>query len=637
MSETRVRSSIVGVVVLALFSALFARLWYLQVAATAQFSAAATSNSVREIADPPVRGRILDAQGKVLVDNRLESQITVSRKLDVKTQKLVLERLSKLLAVPVAQLAAKLGDPRISPYTAVPVRSGVDSPTLAYIAEHRSQFPGVEAAAVPVREYPNGTLASHALGYLGEIDAAELKAQVTPNQYQLGDKIGKSGVELTYESDLRGRPGVRRVEVDATGRVLRQIHSRASVPGNDVHLTLDVDVQRAAEDALKQGIAVARTSRDFADKNRFHTLKATAGAAIVLDVATGSVVALASQPDFDANAFVDGVPLATWNWLRAKEHDLPLVNRAISGQYFPGSTFKLVTAVAGLRSNDINANTVFNDTGEYRYPTDPKNPFTGESANGRVDLSRALTVSSDPYFYKIGGDLYYRQHHAQPGGDMLQTVAHDFGFGQPTGIALPAESAGLVADAAWTKRMHETDPKNFPYADWLPGDNIQSAIGQKDVLVTPMQLASAYATLANGGTRFQPRLADTVTDVNKKLVRALVPITLGTVEIPERSVLLSGFTGVVENAKGTAAQAFTGFPKGLAAGKTGTAQVTGKQNTSWFVAMSPATNPKYVVLAVVEEGGYGAQTSAPIVRAIMEQLNRLPATPILNIPQQTRG
>ena len=637
MSQTRVRSSIIGVVVLALFCALFARLWYLQVAATAQFRAAATSNSVREIADPPVRGRILDAQGKVLVDNRLESQITVSRKLDAKTQKLVLERLAKLLAVPAAQLAAKLGDPRISPYTAVPVKSGVEPPTLAYIAEHRSQFPGVEAAAVPVREYPNGTLASHTLGYLGEIDAAELKAQVSPNQYQLGDKIGKSGVELTYESDLRGRPGVRRVEVDATGRVLRQIHSRASVPGNDVHLTLDVDVQRAAEDALKQGIALAQRSRDFADKSGFHTLKATAGAAIVLDVATGSVVALASQPDFDANQFVDGVPLAKWNWLKAKENNLPLVNRAVSGQYFPGSTFKLVTAVAGLRAGIITANTPFNDTGEYRYPTDPKNPFTGESANGRVDLSRALTVSSDPYFYKIGGDLYYRQHHAQPGGDALQTVAHNFGFGQPTGVALPAESAGLVADAAWTKRMHETDPKNFPFADWLPGDNIQSAIGQKDVLVTPMQLASAYATLANGGTRFQPRLADTVTDVNQKLVRALVPITLGTVDIPERSVLLTGFTGVVENAKGTAAQAFTGFPKGLAAGKTGTAQVTGKQDTSWFVGMTPATNPKYVVLAVVEEGGYGAQTSAPIVRAIMEQLHHLPAAPLLNIAQQTRG
>lgn len=637
MSETRVRSSIVGVVVLALFSALFARLWFLQVAATDQFRAAATSNSVRDIVEPPVRGRILDAQGRVLVDNRVGNRITVDRKLPPAQQKRVLERLSPLLKTPLKRLEARLGDPRISPYTAVPVAYDVDYPILAYVSEHREEFPGVRAEAVPVREYPYGSMAFHELGYLGEINANELKAQVDPSQYQLGDKIGKSGVELTYESDLRGRPGMKQVEVDATGRVLRQLHSRPSVPGNDVHLTLDVDMQYAAEQALKQGIAAARTSRDFADKNRFHTLKATAGAAIVLDVATGSVVALASQPDFDANKFVDGIPLAIWNSLAAKENNLPLVNRAISGEYFPGSTFKLVTAVAGLRSGLINANTPFNDTGAYRYPTDPTHPFTGENANGRVDLSRALTVSSDPYFYKIGGDLYFRQHHGQPGGDALQTVAREFGFGQPTGIALPSESTGLVADAAWTKRMHETDPTNFPYADWLPGDNIQSAIGQKDVLVTPMQLASAYATLANGGTRFSPRLADAVTDVNLKKVRDLLPITLGTVEIPERNALLAGFTGVVENPKGTASQAFAGFPKGLAAGKTGTAQVTGKQNTSWFVGMTPATNPKYVVLAVVEEGGYGAQTAAPIVRTIMDQLNHLPASPVVNVAQQTKG
>ena len=185
--------------------------------------------------------------------------------------------------------------------------------------------------------------------------------------------------------------------------------------------------------------------------------------------------------------------------------------------------------------------------------------------------------------------------------------------------------------------MHETDPKNFPFADWLPGDNIQSAIGQKDVLVTPIQMASAYEALANGGTRFSPRLADEVRDVNGKLVRSLEPITAGTLSIPEPATLMSGFTGVIEDPKGTAVQAFAGFPKGLAAGKTGTAQVQDKQNTSWFVGMTPAVNPKYIVLAVVEEGGYGAQTAAPIVRAIMDHLNGLPQNPVVNIAQRTKG
>ena len=637
MSDTRVRSSLVGVVVLALFSALFARLWYLQVASTEQFSAAASSNSVREIVEPPVRGRILDAQGRVLVDNRVGNRITVDRKLSVVQRKKVLQRLAPTLKVPFKTLDARAGDPRISPYTAVPVAYDVDFATLAYVSEHRREFPGVRAEATPVRDYPNGRLGAHVLGYLGEINPAELKAQVDPTQYQLGDKIGKSGVELTYESDLRGKPGLRQVEVDATGRVLRPLKVRRSVPGDDVRLTLNIDVQRATETALAQGMLAARDSQDFANRDTFTKLKATAGAAIVLDAATGSVVALTSQPDFDPNEFVDGIPQARWIQLGAKANNLPLVNRAVAGVYKPGSTFKLVTAVAGLNSQDINANTSLNDTGEYRYPSDPTHPFTGEGANGLVNLSRAITVSSDPYFYKIGGDLFYRQKHGQPGGDALQSVARDFGFGQQTGIALPAESQGLVPDAAWITKMHQTDPKNFPFAEWLPKDNIQSAIGQGDVLVTPIQLATAYEALANGGTRYSPRLADEVRDVTGKLVRTLDPITSGTLAIPERSTLMSGFTGVIEDPKGTAVQAFAGFPKGLAAGKTGTAQVEGKQNTSWFVGMTPAENPKYIVLAVVEEGGYGAQTAAPIVRSIMDYLNGLPPTPVVNIAQRTKG
>lgn len=636
VSETRVRSSLITVVVFALFSALFARLWYLQVASNEQFSAAASSNSVREIVEPPVRGRILDAEGRVLVDNRVGNRITVSRRLTEEQRNRVLARLVPVLRTSLKVLKGRANDPRISPHTAVPVAYDVDFEMLAFVSEHRREFPGVRAETVPVRQYPNRAFAAHVLGYVGEINPTELKAQVDPTQYQLGDKIGKSGVELTYESDLRGRPGLRQVEVDANERVLRPLKERRSVPGDDVRLTLNIDVQRAAEVALDQGIAAARDSRDFANKDKLTKLKATAGAAVVLDVATGSVVALASHPDFDPTDFVDGIPQSTWQFFSAKENNLPLVDRAISGQYFPGSTFKLVSAIAGLNAGIVTANAVFNDTGEYRYPTDPKNPFTGETAHGRVDLSRALTVSSDPYFYRIGGDLYLRQKRGQPEGDAIQSVARAFGFGQATGIALPSESPGLVADAQWTKQMNERDPKNFPFPDWLPGDNIQSAIGQKDILVTPIQMASAYATLANGGTRHSPRLADAVLDVQGTQVRSLDPIIASTVMIPERAALLAGFSGAVENPKGTAAAAFAGFPSGLAAGKTGTAQVQGKQNTSWFVGMTPAVDPKYVVLAVVEEGGYGAQTAAPIVRAIMEHLNGLPPTPVLNIAQSTK-
>ncbi len=632
---SRVRMSIIGVVVLALFSALFARLWYLQVAAADQFHAAATENAVRNIHVPAVRGRILDDKGNVLAENRVANVITVDRKIDDATRAKVLRRLAPVVGQSVKELRGRLGDPRISPYTAVPVATGVDYGTLAYIAEHKEQFPGVHAQAQPVRVYPNGNTAFHVLGYIGEADQKELASKLSTLKYDLGDKIGKSGVELTYESDLRGTPGLARVVVDSAGKVLHRTEVRAPKPGHDVRLTLDLGVQRAAETALAQGMEAARHSKDTAYKEGFRTLKAPAGAVIVMDVSTGSLVALASAPTWNPNEFENGIPQSTWDLLKDPANNTPLVDRAVSGLYAPGSTFKLVTAVAGLKAGLITPYSTIDDTGKYAYPTDPNFFFRGEGANGRVDLAHALTVSSDVYFYTIGGDLYYKQRHQQPDGDALQQTAHAFGFGEPTGVALPNEATGRVPDAAWKQKIHAADPASFPYPDWLPGDNIQSAIGQGDLLVTPMQLATAYATFANGGTRFSPRLADAVFDVRGHKVRNLPAIELGHVDIPNRDTLLAGFTGVVESTKGTAAGAFAGFPAGLAAGKTGTTQVAGKQNTSWFVGMTPAADPNFVVLAVVEEGGYGAQTAAPIVRAVMEQLNHMPMTPVQSVSPPT--
>jgi penicillin-binding protein 2 len=632
VSDARVRTSIVGVVVFALFCALFARLWYLQVAAADRFHAAATSNAVREIREPAIRGRILDAQGNVLVDNRVENDITIDRKISDADKRRVLARLSVLLGVPVEQLEVNLNDPRISPYTPVPVATDVPYDKLAWVAEHKADLPGVRAEAVPIRRYPNGKVAAHVLGYVGEINEDELATQLEEGVYELGDTVGKSGVELSYESDLRGRAGVRRVEVDATGRVIRPLGETDSVPGKDIRLTLDLGAQRAAETALQQGMEAARSAKDTVYKKGFRTLKAPAGAVVVLDAATGSVVALASKPDFDPNEFVHGIPEATWKQWQDPASGFPLLNRVVAGQYAPGSTFKLVSAMAGLATGVVSPNETINDTGKYAYPTDPDHPFTGEGAPGRVDLNRALAVSSDVYFYTVGGELFARWKRQEPGGDALQSTARAWGFGGLTGISLPNEARGRIPDPAWKQQIHDAEPAAFPYPDWLPGDNIQSAIGQGDVLVTPIQIASAYAALANGGTRYSPRLADGVIDVRRPTeVRELPAIDIGRVEIAARDVVMAGLTGVVEYSKGTAAAAFSGFPKGLAAGKTGTAQVAGKQNTSWFVGMTPAAAPRYVVLAVVEEGGYGAQTAAPIVRAVMEHLNGLPVGPVTNI------
>ena len=634
MIESRVRMSIVGVIVLALFGALFARLWYLQVAATGEYAAAAQSNSVRVVNEPPIRGRILDAKGRPLVENRIANVITMDRKLDPSKLKMVVNRLAELLTVSSADIRKKLDDPRVSPYTPVPVAVDVPFGALAYVSEHREDFPGVSAEPLAIRSYVNGSKAAHVLGYVGEINEQELTAQSPGDHYELGDTIGKSGVELTYESDLRGVPGKDTLEVDSIGRVVRTISSRKPKPGNDIRLTLDLDVQKLAEDSLTQGILAARATQDKSFKKGYQTLAAPAGSVVVLDATTGSVVAMASNPTYDPNTFANGIPTPLWTALNDPFGHYPLINRAIAGQYAPGSTFKLVTATAGLASGDITATKILNDRGSYSYPTDPGRLFTNDNraVYGKVDLSKAITVSSDVYFYTIGGDLYYRQKHSIPGGDALQTTARQFGFGRVTGIGLPNEASGRIPDAAWKQKAHTDNPAAFPYADWLPGDNIQSAVGQGDVVVTPLQLANAYAAFANGGTLHEPRLADEVLNASGKKVRDLAPITIGQVPVPARDSMLTGFAGVAGAKGGTAYNVFAGFPPGTVAGKTGTAQVQDKQSTSLFVGMSPALNPKYIVLAIVEEGGYGAETSAPIVRRIMQGLNGLPLTDVQIFP-----
>lgn len=641
VTDSRVRTSIVGVVVLALFGALFARLWYLQVAASTEYAAAAQRNAVREITEPPIRGRILDAKGRVLARNRIANVITIDRKTSKHDQSRDVAQLAVLLNVPEATLRKKLDDPRVSPYTPVPVAIDVPYDVLAYVSEHREQFPGVKAEPIAIRQYVGGATAAHVLGYIGEINDQELKAEPKSADYSLGDDIGKAGVEQTFESDLRGTPGAQEIEIDSTGKVLRTLHTTPPQAGHDVQLTLDVDVQKVAEQALDQAITSVRTVQDRTSKEsraKNETFKAPGGAVVVLDATSGGVVAMASSPSYDPNQFAEGIPTATWRLYNDQSSHYPLIDRAIVGQYAPGSTFKLVTAIAGLESGDITPTKTINDRGSYSYPTDPDRKFTNDNSAsyGRVDLARALTVSSDVFFYQIGGDLYYRQKHDLPGGDQIQRTARSLGFGQPTGIALPNEASGRVPDAQWKAKIHEQNPAAFPYAEWLPGDNILSATGQGDVLVTPLQLANAYATLANGGTIFQPRIGARVLDPNGTTLRDLDPIKKGLAAIPARDTLLAGFTGVAEDPKGTAAAVFAGFPPGMVAGKTGTAQVQGKQNTSLFVGMTPAASPKYVVVAVVEEAGYGAAVAAPVVRSVIEQLNGLPVTPV-NLGAQGGG
>jgi penicillin-binding protein 2 len=625
----RLRLSIVGIVVVSLFSVLFARLWYLQVMDTDTFQALATRNQERVVYEPAPRGRILDRKGRPLVENRGYQAITVTRK-DVEGRQDVVTRLAALLAIPRKELEERIADRRYSPYKPVPVAESVPEELVVYLREHSEDFPGVAAAAVAERTYPHGGVAAHVLGYVGEINDREL-GERTDKGYRLGDDIGKSGVEQAYETDLRGKPGVTRLEVDAAGNVLLPaLLSRPPRQGNDVQLTIDLDVQALAEDSLNKGLEAARSTYD---RNAGKGFVAPAGAAVVLDPRDGSILALASAPAFNPADFVNGIRPEIFAALQDPANRFPLTNRAIQGQYAPGSTFKLVTSLAALRAGMITPATTVLDEGSYKLRNCKGQKCTWRNAGGRsygrVNLSRALTVSSDVFFYDLGANFWFQ---GGPNARAMQTVARDLGLGARTGVELRGEMRGRVPDPETRKEMHEKYPKAFPNGDWYAGDNVNLSIGQGDTAVTPLQLANAYATFANGGTVFTPRLAARVLQANGTPVREVAPHEESSVEIDpnHRLPVLQGLLGAVANPDGTAAGAFAGFPLDVfpVAGKTGTAEVVGRQDTALFVGLAPAAAPEYVVAVVMEEAGFGGSVAAPVARRILQGLAGSPPGPV---------
>lgn len=627
----RFRLTALGVVVLSLFGALFARLWYLQVLDATAFVEAAESNQVRLVYEEAPRGRILDRNGKVLVDNRRSQVIAVRRaefsRLPRAQRAAVEARLAALLNISVEELRKRIDDVRYSQYKPVPVAEDVPEELFIHVKERQAEFPGVEATIISQRTYPNATLAFHLLGYVGEINDRELAARKADG-YRLGDTIGKTGVELVQERDLRGEPGVVKFQVNSAGEVLGDpLAVKAPVPGNDVQLTIDLDVQRLTEESLVQGLEAARTTVDREEKKHF---AAPAGAAVVLDPHDGSVLAMASYPTYDASNFVNGIKPDLFRALTDPANHFPLNNRAITGQYAPGSTFKLVTATAAAQRGMIHGRSTITDTGVYRVQNcrGEKCTFSNAASHawGRVDLRRSLTVSSDVYYYGLGA-RFWQERSQFPNG--LQDTAKAYGLASKTGIGLPTEKAGVVPDPEWKKDFC----KHVRCIDdrWFTGDSINMAIGQGDVLVTPLQLANVYATFANGGTRHQPRIAARVLDRDGKTVREEPVTETGRVELAPgvRDPILQGLRGVVEREEGTAYYAFAGFPRGFSvAGKTGTAQVQGKQDTALFVAFGPVENPSYAISVVLEEAGFGGSAAAPVARRVMEGIAGAPPGPI---------
>jgi penicillin-binding protein 2 len=630
MERSKGRLKILALLVALMFVALTTRLWFLQVLASETYRKEARNNGVRTAETEPLRGEIFDRNGDPVVSNRRAIEVRVipqDLQESGKAEKVVL-RLSDLLGISVEDLRERMENPEFYPFQPKPIVTydGIRERELgetvyAAIAERPRSYPGVEVVKTTVREYPQGDLGAQLLGWLGRIDADELE-ELEKRGYGPNDVVGKSGLERRWERFLRGKPGLEKFLVNADGETLRRLGGRDPVQGGNLYLTLDAGIQTIAEDALEKGIHEARLHFDE-DTGRY--LNAPAGAVVVLDPDTGGVIAMASWPSFDPEWFVAGPSERQQRYLFESEQ-APLLNRATQLSYSPGSTFKPFVALAAVEEGIASLGGYYPCVGEYNAATDPDGrPFTNWTSDylGYMTIADSLRVSCDTVYYQWGDRFWleWRNEFAAANNDPFQDRLSEWGFGSATGIDLPGETDGLVPDAAWKEKYTQEHPELFlpDETAWLPGDSILLSIGGGSMLATPLQVAQAYGAIANGGKLCRPHLVERIVRegvVVKRVGSPCKPVPYTEAEITYiRNALALVTTG------GTAASVFRGCPLSEVpvAGKTGTAERAGFQDTSWFAALvGPIDDPDYVVVAMVEEGGFGSETSAPIVRNIVE-------------------
>jgi penicillin-binding protein 2 len=577
--------SAVALVVLCLFGVLFLRLWYLQLVEGEELRRRSETNRIRLQDLPPWRGMILDRHGQLLVGNR-PSYDLVAVLEDVTDINLMARRLASLLRLDAKQLTAHLEGALAAGLNQVRLRTDLSWEEMALVETYEPELTGVLIQVASKREYREKGMAAHALGYLGEITDPQIKSNRFPG-YKIGDYLGRCGVELAWEGYLRGKRGYRRIEVDAYGRELGQQDQMFPSPGANVFLTLDSRLQREAEACLE----------------------GKAGAIVALDPRSGKILALASSPTYSLEAFERGLSSQEWQRLSAHK-DHPLENRALKGQYPPGSTFKIVMAVAGLEEKVITPSSIISCSGSLPCGNHVFHCWR-KGGHGGVNLYRALVQSCDIYFFTVGQRL---------GIERIAKWSRRFGLGQPSGLNLDKEMPGLVASAAWKKeRFH--DP-------WHEGDTLSVAIGQGYNLTTPLQMAQVAAAIANGGSVFEPQLVERVESPAGEVLFQARPVLKSRLGASPATLALvqKALQGVVSEGTGKAAQ----LPNVEVAGKTGTSQVVslerekgkGKipgqyQNHAWFVAYAPASEPQIAVAVLIEHGGGGGAVAAPLAKRVM--------------------
>ena len=656
--RSRLSLLVIQIFIISLMVALLGRLFYLQVAAAPLYKDAALSIQSRDVVTPATRGLIVDSSGVPLALNKVGVAITVDRtKIDKQEDKgeAVLTSLAKLLGLKYTDIyqrtrlcgelekGKRAGCWTGSRFQPIPITKDAD-PTLALqIVERSDLFPGIDAQPIAIRSYPAnvGVNAAHLLGYVGPLTDGDLAGD-NGRSYFRSESIGKAGLEIQYDEFLRGTPGIKTVIVDRKEAVTSTGKVTNPIGGNHLVTSIDVRLQAASEKALAEAVA----------RSRANGFRADGGAAVVMDIRTGRVLALASYPTYDPNAYERGLTVKQASDLYSEETGVPALSRALQGQFAPASTFKAVSLVAAANAG-YDLNTTYDCPGEYQVGTRAFQNFESK-AQGRLSMKKAIAISCDTIWYKIAFAEWLKDGGLKPQAnpnDFFFKAAEGFQIGKKTGIDLPSESSGRLANREWRKSWYEQN-KDF-YCNYkeraskaqqtaflielarencLDGDKIRAgdavnfSIGQGDTVITPLKLAQMYAAIGNGGTIWKPTIGKAIVTTDGTMIKSIEPEKLGTIPATRATLkfLKESLREVVTAGTGTGA--FSGFPIAVS-GKTGTAQVFGKNangtlksDTSWFASFAPTDKPRFAVVMMVSQGGFGASSSGVGVRQIYETL-----------------
>ncbi|MGH3038707.1 MAG: penicillin-binding protein 2 [Gaiellaceae bacterium] len=611
------RLGILGVLAVVVFCALFFRLWALQVISGERYLENANNNQIRSFGVIAPRGSIVDRDGEVLVSNKAGTLVQIwpaaLENVPVGERDRMLRRLARLLGLKVQNVRAKVAERLESdPLTPVTIDTTVDELRTAFLMEHQNEFPGVQISETYLRNYEQGVLASQILGYVGEINAEQVEVKADEG-YRPGDRIGQTGLEAVYDTYLRGVRGEGRVLVDALGRITSEREfSQLPEAGDNIRLTIDVDLQRAAEDALAYGIRLAKDQDEWA---------ANGGAIVAMQVDTGEILALASNPTFDPNIYVGRVEGRDLKRLASKEANFPTMNRAIAGAYPPGSTFKPFVALAAMQEGLLRRDEVIQCVGE-RVIDGQTFANWDPYKNEPMTVSTALANSCDTFFYDVALRFYQRKD------SPLQRWSRGMGFGLGTGVDLGPEAKGLVPTPAWRRRTFKSEIDKI----WTSGDSVQLSIGQGDMLVSPLQLTRGYAMIANGGKLVEPHLVKSVEEPRAEgeppvVLRPYTPKPAREIGLDPSAVQVvqDALFDATHASYGTSQHVFGGFPVPIA-GKTGTAEkfvklpgFSGLRDQSWWCGYGPHESPEIAVCALIENGGHGGTAAAPAALKVFEK------------------